>query len=225
MQNHELQLITHSLTHSITHSRTHLLTHALTYSLTHSLTYSLIHLLTYLFSYSLTYSLTHSLTYSLTHSLTHLLTYPLSHLLTYLLTCLLTYLFTHLLTYLLTYLFNHLLTHSITQSLTHSIHHSPSSEANRFSASHEIPSILWNPNVHYRIHKYPPPVPTLNQINSVHTPTSHFLKIHINIILVSNTTYFVKTASEANSCSSSQDNSHNHSSYSVFTTLQALPYS
>ena len=58
----------------------------------------------------------------------------------------------------------------------------PSREANRFSASRETPRILWNPRVHYRVYKSPPPLPILNQINSVHAPTSHFLQIQLNIL-------------------------------------------
>ena len=49
------------------------------------------------------------------------------------------------------------------------------SEANRFAAIQEIPRILWNP----------PPVPILSHLDPVHTPTSHFLKIHPNIIIPS----------------------------------------
>ena len=53
-------------------------------------------------------------------------------------------------------------------------------EANRFSDSQEIPRISWNPKFLYRIYKGPPPVPVMSQINPVHSPTSHFLKIHLN---------------------------------------------
>ena len=69
--------------------------------------------------------------------------------------------------------------------LTYSLEQSPSWEVNRFSARQEIPRILWNPKVYQHIHKCPPPVPTLSHIDPVQTPTSHFLKIHLNIIIPS----------------------------------------
>ena len=61
----------------------------------------------------------------------------------------------------------------------------PSWERNRFAASQEIPNILWNPKVNFRILKSPQPVPILSQFEPIHTPTSHFHKIHLNIILPS----------------------------------------
>jgi len=69
-----------------------------------------------------------------------------------------------------------------TYLLTYSMVRSPSSEANWFAASQEIPRISRNPRVHYRIHKRPPTVSILGQPNPVHILTSYLLEIRPNII-------------------------------------------
>ena len=85
------------------------------------------------------------------------------------------YLGTDILIYLPTYLLTYLLTHSMVQN--------PSTEANWFAASQEIPRISRNPKVHYRTHKRPSPVSILGQPNPVHIPISYLLEIHSNIHL------------------------------------------
>ena len=64
----------------------------------------------------------------------------------------------------------------VTHSLTYLLHGAQQNiwETNRFSASQETSQILWNPKVHYRVYKSPPPVLILSQINPVHVsyPTS-----------------------------------------------------
>ena len=84
----------------------------------------------------------------------------------------------------LNYPFTNSPTHPPTHPPTHSVVNSPW-EANRFLGSLGIPHIVWNPTVHYHFQKCLTPVHMLSQINSVHAPTSHFLKTHLNIILPS----------------------------------------
>jgi hypothetical protein len=143
-----------------TYIHTYLLTCLLNYSLasllTHSLTYSITYLLTSLFTYLLTYSLTYLLTHSLTYSLTYLLTY----------------LFTYLLAYLLTYLltpcsrgvFGKLSGSQLVKKFSGLF--GTQMFITAFTSAHHL-SLSW-----------------VSSIQSI-SPTFHFLKIHLNIILPS----------------------------------------
>jgi len=54
---------------------------------------------------------------------------------------------------------------------------SSSWEANSSSSRQEIPRILWNPKIHYRIENSLPLIPILSQIIPVHALPNNFFKI------------------------------------------------
>jgi len=68
---------------------------------------------------------------------------------------------------------------------TNFMEQSPSWEANTHWAVQEIPRLVWNPKVHYRVHKNLPLVPVLNPMDPVHKFSPCFPKIESNIILES----------------------------------------
>jgi hypothetical protein len=60
---------------------------------------------------------------------------------------------------------------------TNSKEQNSSWEANSRSTSQEISLLLCNPNIHYRVHKSPPLVPILSQMNPIHILPPYFSKI------------------------------------------------
>jgi hypothetical protein len=60
---------------------------------------------------------------------------------------------------------------------------SPSWEAANYTATHKLPSILWNPKVQYRVHKSPLLVPVLSHINPIHFTSSHPISLWSILIL------------------------------------------
>jgi hypothetical protein len=65
---------------------------------------------------------------------------------------------------------------------------SPSWNSNSSSATQEIPRILWNPKIRYRIHKNPP-LPVLSHIDPIHAPIP-FLEVPSNTVLASTSVSF-----------------------------------
>jgi hypothetical protein len=79
-------------------------------------------------------------------------------------------------------LINDRLSPALTNYLISYVELNPSWEVNSFSASQEIPIILWNPELHYRFNKSTPLVPILNHMNQAHTLPLYFFNNYFNII-------------------------------------------
>jgi len=67
--------------------------------------------------------------------------------------------------------------------ITNSAEQSPSLHDSSSLADQEIHYLLWNPKIHYRVHKNPSLDPVFSQLNPVPTITLYCFKISFNIKL------------------------------------------
>jgi len=67
-------------------------------------------------------------------------------------------------------------TNRLTDRLTNYMEQSPYWEADTDSTSQEIPCLLRNPGVYYRILNSPPLVPILSQLNPIHAITPYLFR-------------------------------------------------
>jgi len=86
---------------------------------------------------------------------------------------------------------------------------SPSGEANSHSASQKIPRLVWNPKVHYSVHKIPQLYSDLTDESSLHPQTPISLKFILILLQVSQV---------VSSVQGSQPKSRMH-----FTSLPCMP--
>jgi hypothetical protein len=64
----------------------------------------------------------------------------------------------------------------------------PHWEADSRLGNKEVPHLLWNPKVHYRVHKSQLLESILSQMNPIHALTPYSSEIRFNIILPSTST-------------------------------------